>query len=116
MPQPYHLVDFADITPAPCPCGEAKRAFADVASFPGTVHVTEISLDARLHYHKRLTETYYFLKCEPGAQMQLGEETLAVHAGVCIVIPPGTRHKAIGKMTVLIVALPKFDPTDEWED
>jgi hypothetical protein len=26
------------------------------------------------------------------------------------------RHRAIGQMKVLIVALPKFDPADEWLD
>jgi len=31
-------------------------------------------------------------------------------------IPPGVRHRAIGKMRVLIVAYPKFDPKDEWLD
>jgi hypothetical protein len=29
------------------------------AEFPATVHVTSISADAKLHYHKRLTKTYY---------------------------------------------------------
>ena len=38
----YELVDFAEIEAVPCPCGMARRAFAEVADFPGTVHVTEI--------------------------------------------------------------------------
>ena len=112
----YELVDFANISGVPCPCGTARRAFADVADFPGTVHRTEISADARLHYHKRLTETYYFLECEPGAQMQLNDEIVPVHPGMCILIRPGTRHRALGRMSVLIIALPKFDPHDEWFD
>ncbi|MBC7853548.1 MAG: cupin, partial [Pirellulaceae bacterium] len=29
---------------------------------------------------------------------------------------PGTRHRAIGKMKVLIVVYPKFAETDEWFD
>ena len=94
----------------------AERAFADVAEYPATVHVTSISVDAQLHYHKRLTETYYFLECEAGAQMQLNDETVAVKPGMCILIPPGVRHRAIGEMKVLIIALPKFDPADEWLD
>lgn len=113
---PYEMVDFADISGVACPCGTARRAFADVLDFPGTVHRTEISENARLHYHKRLTETYYFLQCEPDAQMQLNDEIVPVHAGMCIMIRPGTRHRAIGRMSVLIIALPKFDPQDEWFD
>ena len=112
----FQVVDFAEIPGVPCPCGTARRAFADVAEYPATVHVTSISVDAQLHYHKRLTETYYFLECGPGARMQLDDETLAVKPGMCILIPPGVRHRAIGEMKVLIIALPKFDPADEWLD
>lgn len=113
---PYELVDFASIPGTPCPCGTARRGLADVADYPGTIHITEIELDNRLHYHKRLTETYYFLECQPDAQMQLNDELLDVHPGTCIMIRPGTRHRAIGKMKVLIVVFPKFDPQDEWFD
>ena len=114
--KPYRLVDFAAIPGVPCPCGTARRAFADVAEFPGTVHVTEISAEARLHYHRRLTETYYFLECGEGASMQLDDELIPVKPGLCIMIPPGVRHRANGRMKVLIVVLPKFDPEDEWFD
>ena len=112
----YEIVRFADLPGTPCPCGTARRAFADVEDYPGTIHVTEISADAQLHYHKRLTETYYFLECGPNAQMQLDDEIIDVHPGTCVMIRPGTRHRAIGKMKVLIVVLPKFDPQDEWFD
>jgi mannose-6-phosphate isomerase-like protein (cupin superfamily) len=115
-PRNYEFADFAEIAGVPCPCGTARRAFADVADFPGTIHVTEISADARVHYHRRLTETYYFLECSPGAQMQLDDELIPVKPGQCVMIRPGTRHRAVGKMKVLIVCLPKFDPEDEWFD
>ena len=110
----YRVVDFADVPGVPCPCGTARRAFGDVPEFPATVHVTEISEDAALHYHKILTETYYFLECGAEAQMQLDEDILPVKPGMCIMIPPGVRHRAVGKMKVLIIAMPKFDPADEW--
>ena len=112
----YEIVDFAQLPGIPCPCGTARRAFVDVADFPGTIHVTEIAEDARLHYHRRLTETYYVLECGSGAQMQLNDEVLDLHPGLCILIRPGVRHRAIGRMKVLIVVLPKFDPADEWFD
>jgi quercetin dioxygenase-like cupin family protein len=112
----YEIVDFASIPGVSCPCGTARRAFTDVPDFPGTVHVTEIAVDARLHYHRHLTETYFFLSCEPDAKMQLDEEVVNVHPGLCILIRPGTRHRALGRMRVLIVVLPKFDPADEWFD
>ncbi len=112
----YKVVDFDAIPGVPCPCGTARRAFADVGEFPGTVHVTEIALDARRHYHRVLTETYYILECNPDARMELDDEIIALKPGLCVLIPPGVRHRAIGAMKVLIIALPKFDPTDEWFD
>ncbi len=114
MARGYEIVDFAQVPGVPCPCGTARRGLADVADFPGTIHVTEISEHAELHYHQRLTETYFFLECEADAQMQLDDERLPVRPGMCIMIRPGTRHRALGRMKVLIVVLPKFDPADEF--
>jgi len=116
MERSYRIVDFSSLPGVPCPCGTARRAFYEAEDFPGTIHVTEISEDAELHYHKRLTETYYFLECGPDAAMQLDGERVPVKPGICILIPPGVRHRAIGKMKVLIVVLPKFDAGDEWFD
>jgi mannose-6-phosphate isomerase-like protein (cupin superfamily) len=112
----WQIVDFATLPGTPCPCGTARRAFADTSDFPGTLHVTEISTDARTHYHRRLTETYYILECGPAAAMELDGQRRPVKPGVAILIPPGVRHRAIGVMKVLIVVFPKFDPADEWFD
>jgi mannose-6-phosphate isomerase-like protein (cupin superfamily) len=112
----YEIVDFDDVVAVACPCGEARRAFSDVPDFPGTIHVTSISVDARRHYHRRLTETYYFLECSPDARMELNDDSIPVRPGMCVLIRPGTRHRAVGEMKVLIVCLPKFDPQDEWFD
>lgn len=113
---PFEVVDFHQLPAVACPCGQARRGFADTPDLPATIHVTEISSNAKLHYHKRLTETYFILECEPEAQMQLDDQTISVKKGHSILIRPGTRHRAIGKMKVLIVVTPKFDPADEWFD
>ena len=112
----YEIRDFTQIPGVACPCGTARRALDDVPDFPGTIHVTDISEEARLHYHKSLTETYFFLQCDPDAAMQLDDEVIAVRENMCILIRPGVRHRALGKMRVLIVVYPKFDPQDEWFD
>jgi len=109
----YQIVDFDQLPAVPCPCGQARRALAESPDFPGTIHRTRITIDAKLHYHERLTETYYVLECRPDAKMQLDDELVPVKPGTCIVIPPGVKHRAVGEMTVLIVVLPKFDPKDE---
>jgi mannose-6-phosphate isomerase-like protein (cupin superfamily) len=112
-PRRYEIVDFDELPPAACPCGQARRAFLEVADFPATVHRTQISTAAQTHYHNRLTEVYYILECEPAAAMELDGEMIPIKPGTCILIRPGVRHRALGRMTVLIVVSPKFDPADE---
>lgn len=112
----YEIVDYPLLPGTPCPCGTARRGLMEVTSVPYSLHVTSISIDARVHYHKRLTETYFILECESDAALELDGELLAVHPHMAVVIHPGTRHRAVGQMKVLIVASPKFDPTDEWFD
>jgi mannose-6-phosphate isomerase-like protein (cupin superfamily) len=111
-----HITSFRDIQPVACPCGWARRAFAAVEESPGTVHLTEITEEAQTHYHKRITETYVVLECEPEARMELDGKLEPVHEGSCVLIPPGVRHRFVGKAKVIIVAVPKFDPADEWFD
>ncbi len=69
IPAGYEIVDFDELSPVACPCGQARRAFLDVPDFPSTIHRSEITCEAKTHYHNRLTETYYILQCEAGARM-----------------------------------------------
>ena len=110
---PYEVVDLPSLEPVDCPCGQARRAFADRVDFPGTLHLTEISADARTHYHLEHTETYLILECEPNAALEIDGERIAVRPLTAVLIPPGTRHRAIGEMKVAIICTPNFDPTDE---
>ena len=115
-PPGVEVVRYADLAGIPCPCGSAKRGFMASPGVPFSLHITTISETARLHYHKRLTETYLILECAPDAVLELNDCRLPLAPEMAILIPPGTRHRAIGKMKVAIVAWPKFDPNDEWFD
>jgi mannose-6-phosphate isomerase-like protein (cupin superfamily) len=110
------VIHFDDLPAVECPCGTARRALLERADLPFTFHRTEITENARTHYHRALTETYYILECGAEAAMELDDVRFKVQTGDCIVIPPGTRHRAVGKMTVLILVYPKFDAADEWFD
>lgn len=110
------VADFREIQPTRCPCGQARRAFADVPGAPMTVHQVEISIDAKTHYHKKQTEVYYFLECDDDAEMEIDGQRIPVRQGMSVYIPPGTRHRAVGKMKILNLVIPKFDPEDEWFD
>lgn len=111
-----HLADFAALDPVRCPCGWARRAFAEVPGSPVSVHRVEIEADAALHYHKEHTEVYYFLDCSGGSRLELDGQIIPVHEGMTVLIPPFTRHRALGRMTILNIVTPPFDPADEWFD
>jgi mannose-6-phosphate isomerase-like protein (cupin superfamily) len=110
------VVDFTALDPVRCPCGWARRAFADVPGSPASVHRVEIENDARAHYHRGHKEIYYILECAAGAAVELDGERVSVEPGNAVLIPPGVRHRAVGRMTILNVVVPPFDLADEWFD
>lgn len=112
----HRIVELAQLAPTPCPCGVARRAFGDVPAGPVSLHEVTISTDARTHYHKAHTEIYYVLDCAPDARIELDGETFPLRPGVAVYLPPLTRHRAIGQMTILNIVAPPFDPADEWFD
>ena len=105
---------FSDIPPQACPCGFTRRAFATPDNGLATVHQVDIQEDARTHYHKKLTEIYVIL--EGSGQMELDGQLHPVAPMTTIMIKPGCRHRAVGKMKILNIAIPAFDPADEWFD
>lgn len=110
------VIDLTTLPGVPCPCGIARRAFADRADFPGTIHLTQIDRSAKSHYHTKHTEVYVILECDDDAAIELDGRLHPVSPKMTVLIPPGTRHRAVGQMQVLIVCLPKFDSSDEHFD
>ena len=76
--------------------------------------VTDIEADARVHYHKKLSEVYLVLEGE--GQMELDGELVPVKPMTAVFLKPLCRHRAIGKMRMAITVIPAFDPEDEWFD
>lgn len=114
--KPAEIVDLAALPAIPCPCGTARRAFGGRDEFPGTVHLTEISKDAKLHYHAHHCEVYVIMECEEDAQIELDGQTYPVKPMTSVLIPPGVRHRALGHMKAIIISTPNFDPNDEHFD
>ena len=114
MPVNYQITRIPELAPIDCPCGKTRRAFVDDVDQVASLHVVDITEDAKTHYHKRLTEIYYIL--EGTGQMELDGELHDVQPGDAILIKPGCRHRAIGQLRVLNVPIPAFDPEDEWFD
>jgi len=55
------------------------------------------------HYHPKAEELYYFTSGT--GRLRLGEDEADVHAGDCVVIPPGTPHKLFNRGTRPLVLL-----------
>lgn len=110
------VLDLTSLPAVECPCGWARRAFADQDQFPGTVHLTTISRDAVEHYHRNQTEIYVVLECGSQAAIELDGQSHPLQPRTAVLIPPGVRHRARGEMTVLIICTPGFDPADEFFD
>lgn len=110
----YMIANFEDIDPVRCPCGWAKRAFAEPGNDLATMHVVNIEEDSRTHYHKKMTEIYFVLEGE--GHIELDGESFPIKPQSAIFIKPGCRHRAVGKLKILNVPIPAFDPDDEWED
>ncbi len=110
----YRLADLNTIDPVRCPCGFSRRAFATPDNPLATMHVVDIQEDARTHYHKKMTEIYLVLEGE--GHMELDGELVPVKPMSSIFIQPGCRHRAIGRLKIVNVAIPAFDEADEWFD
>ena len=109
------IVRLGDLPGIACPCGTARRAFAEAAEGRASLHLVEVKQDSERHYHRRLTEVYYVLSGE--GQMEFDGELRPVAAGDAIFIPPGVVHRAVpgaAPMTILNFVMPAFDPDDEW--
>ena len=110
----YMLAQLDEIEPVKCPCGMTKRAFIGPGNSTATMHMVSISADSRVHYHKKLTEVYLILN--GNGYMELDGDRVAVQPMTSILIKPGCRHRAVGKLSVIVTAVPAFDVTDEWFD
>ncbi len=110
----YMIAQLDEMEAVGCPCGQTRRAFVSDDNQVATLHMVDISADSRVHYHKKLTEIYLVL--EGQGYMELDGERVAVRPMTSILIKPGCRHRAVGKMRIVNIPVPAFDPDDEWFD
>lgn len=110
----YVITQIDEVPPVPCPCGDSRRAFVSPDNPVATLHLVDISKDAQVHYHKRLTEIYLVL--EGDGFMELDGKKHPVKPMTAIFIKPGCRHRAIGNLRIVNIPVPAFDPDDEWFD
>ncbi len=112
----FEIAQLDEVPAVKCPCGFSRRAFATPDNPVATVHLVDIQTDAQTHYHKKLTEIYLILEVEGEGFMELDGELYPVKPMTSILIKPGCRHRAVGKMKIVNLPVPAFDPHDEWFD
>ena len=110
----YMIAQLDEIGPTACPCGQTRRAFATPDNTTATLHLVDIKADAETHYHKKFTEIYLVLEGE--GYMELDGERVPVKPMTAVFIKPGCRHRAVGKLKIVNIPVPAFDPADEWFD
>lgn len=110
----YEIVNMSTLTTIDCPCGKTRRAFIEDPDRVASLHVVDITADAQTHYHRHTTELYYVL--EGRGHIELDDDSFPMSPGTVVLIKPGCRHRAVGKLKILNVPIPAFDPEDEWFD
>ncbi len=112
MKLPFIIDNVYELRGVKCPCGFSQRGLQRPENDVATLHVVDISEDAREHYHKNMSEIYFVLEGE--GEILLNSKGYPVKPGSTVLISPGTRHKAKGKLKVIVVVIPPFDPRDEF--
>jgi len=46
--------------------------------------------------------------------LEIDHDKVPLKPGVSVLIPPNSLHRAVGKLKVINVPVPTFDPEDEW--
>ncbi len=96
--------DPAEVEPWAETCGQIRPLIEEADGATAEVHHVEIQ-DAKLHYHEKTDEIYYVIDGE--GTMVLDGEQIELHEGVVVYVPRGVKHKAIGRLTVLTVCIPR---------
>ena len=82
-------------------------AFSNFVLIPATAYGAQLALGAL-----GVTLIYGILRFSNFAH----GDTMAFGAMSTILIKPGCRHRAVGKMKIVNIPVPAFDPSDEWFD
>lgn len=112
--QRYMIAQMDEIDPLKCPCGLSRRAFVEDDNPVATLHMVDVAEDSHVHYHKKLSEIYLIIEGE--GHMELDDEIVPVKRLTSVFIKPGCRHRAVGRMRLINIPIPAFDPDDEWFD
>ena len=110
MSSGYCVRKLSEVQGVECLCGTSVRLFTGGDSAAANVHVVHIQ-DSEKHYHKECTEFYYII--EGRGTLEVGDGTVELEPGTCIMIEPGTPHRGWGDFRALIVGAPPLREDDQ---
>jgi mannose-6-phosphate isomerase-like protein (cupin superfamily) len=104
MNPPFLRREVTSVQPWAETCGQIRPLLEEKDGAAAEVHHLEIT-DAKLHYHKRTDEIYYVL--EGNGKMVLDGQEIDLQKDVIVYVPRGVKHRAWGKLKVLVVCIPR---------
>lgn len=96
--------DPAEVAPWAETCGQIRPLVEEQDGAAAEIHHVQID-NAKLHFHAQTDEFYYVIDGQ--GTMILDDDEIELHPGVVVYVPRGVKHKAIGKLTVLTVCIPR---------
>jgi len=100
----YLRRDPLEVSPWSETCGQIRPLIEEQDVAAAEVHHVQID-HAKLHYHAQTDEMDYIISVQ-GSRV-LDDDEIEVHEGVVVYVPRGTKHKAVGNLTVLTVCIPR---------
>ena len=100
----YLRRDPLEVKPWAETCGQIRPLIEERDGAAAEVHHVQID-HAKLHYHAQTDEIYYIIAGR--GSMVLDDDEIEVHEEMVVYVPRGTRHKAVGNLTVLTVCIPR---------
>src|SRR5881409_3492981 len=101
---PFLQREVAQIKPWAETCGQIRPLIEEQDGAAAEVHHLEIT-DAKPHYHERTDEIYYVLDGQ--GRMRLDDREIELHKDVVVYVPRGVKHRAWGRLEVLVVCIPR---------
>ncbi len=92
-----------EIESIPDPCGTVWPMFTESDTSVAEFFIVK-SHDAIPHYHEKITEFYHVI--DGSGKLIVDLEEVELHKGVTVMINPGTTHRAVGDLSVIVVCMP----------
>lgn len=106
----------SSVDPISSPCGPLRVLTTSEDTPIGNVVVLRAHSESHAHYHRVTTEFYYVT--QGFGEIFVGETSISVNPGSCVVIPPGEKHHVRpypnSTLEIVVFATPAWREDDEF--